>query len=130
MKYYFASKMNFDEQILYPRIPHHRMNIENSNTRRICCSESIFGCLTAIGGFDVGDIIYLHICESNNVGHPNFKDVPDVAFTGEKWILEPVKMELLTRIKITEMIDTSIGGLSNPQYGFDVILEEESDEAS
>lgn len=52
--YYFASDVNFDGKTLYPLIPKRRMQLENNTIKRICVSKSIVGCLTAIGGYEIG----------------------------------------------------------------------------
>lgn len=119
MKYYFASKQDFDNQILKPRIPIHKYKSEDEKTNRICVSQSINGCLTAIGSrFSIGEIVYVHQCESNNVIQPTTDQVVDVCFTGEQWILEPVVMHLFMKIVIIGLIDATVNELSNVLYAF------------
>lgn len=98
--YYFASKEDFNNETLYPRIPENRMSGENNTTERICVSKSINGCLSAVQCFDDNDIVYIHQCESNYVIQPTINKVPDVLFTGEEWIFEPVLMKKIMKIKI------------------------------
>gem|GEM_PF-2600933 len=119
INYYFASKQNFDNQILEPRIPLHKYNSEDDEIKRICVSQSINGCLTAIGSrFSIGEIVYIHQCESNNVIQPTTDQVADVCFTGEQWIVESVVMHLFMKIVIIGMIDATVSELSNVMYAF------------
>jgi len=119
--YYFASKNNFDRETLTPRIPTNRMKCEDDIIQRICVSQSINGCLTAVGLFNIGDIIYIHKCNSNNVIQPSIEQVGDVCFTGEQWILEPVKMELFITVIIIGMIDVAINNIDNIMYSFKLV---------
>lgn len=108
MRYYFVSTQNFDDKILYPRIPKNRMVNEDEDIERICVSQSIDGCLVATY-YDVGDIIYVHTCESDKVITPTEEQVKDAPFTGEQLILEPVKMELFMKLKIKDKIKRIVG---------------------
>ena len=119
--YYFASDVNFDGKILYPRIPKNRMTTEENTIQRICVSKSIIGCLTAIGGFDIGDVVYIHQCQSNKVYQPTTKEVADSCFTGEEWILEPVKMKLFTTIKINGFLENILNNMHNDIYSFGIV---------
>lgn len=94
-----------------PYIPKHVAPGEDTSTPRICVASSIADCLTAIGimgtfrrclaanddaydcrtdGLEVYPIL---ICEFRNVDvyTPTEDEVPDVALTGERWILEPTE---------------------------------------
>lgn len=125
IKYYFASKKNFDQKVLEPRIPECKYDSEDAEIKRICVSQSINGCLTAIGSrFDLGDEVYIHQCESNNVIQPTPEQVVDVQLTGEQWILEPIKMELCFKIIILGTINSSIKGICNVLYAFRLEYDE------
>ena len=121
MQYFFISRKNHDNKILNPRIPKNRMPSEDEKTARICVSTSIAGCLAAVHGLKEGNTVYIHTCESNQVIHPTKDQVPDVFFTGEIWITEPVQMNLIGKIKITKVdyfdydLDKGIF-MSNYQY--------------
>ena len=121
MDYYFASKKNFDNEIMKPRIPTNRMKCEDEIIQRICVSQSINGCLTAVGLFNIGDTVYIHKCKSDNAIQPSIEQVGDVCFTGEQWILEPVEMELFTKVVIIGMIDATINNIDNIMYSFKLI---------
>lgn len=102
MQYFFISRKNHDNKILNPRIPKNRMPSEDEKTARTCVSTSIAGCLAAVHSLKEGNIVYIHTCESNQVIQPTKDQVPDVFFTGEIWITEPVEMNLIGKIKITK----------------------------
>ncbi|MCE5220188.1 MAG: hypothetical protein LLF98_02675 [Clostridium sp.] len=118
MKYYFASMEDFNNVELKPRIPIDRMKIENDYTERICVSQSIVGCLTALRKFDLNDIVYIYECESNNVYQPTTEEVPDVCFTGEEWILEPVTMKYFMTIIIVNKKWFKINNMDLAVYEF------------
>lgn len=107
MIYYFASVRNFDGEILYPKIPKYRMNNEDEKVKRICVSQSIDGCLVATH-YNMGDIVFIHTCKSNNIISPNTKQVIDTPFTGEKWITKPVKMKVFIKLRIEEQIKRTL----------------------
>lgn len=68
--------------------------------------------------FGIGDIVYIHQCESDNVIQPTTDQVVDACFTGEQWVLEPVAMELFMKIVIIGMIDATVNEMSNVMYAF------------
>lgn len=123
IKYYFASRKDFDGKELFPKIPKNKMKHEDNKTLRICVSQSINGCLTAIGGFRIGEFVYIHECESENVIQPTIEQVEDVCFTGEQWILEPVVMKRIMKIAIIGMLDATVHNMSNVLYGFKLVEE-------
>lgn len=120
IKYYFASLKNFDNQILYPRVPKSKYNSEDGKTKRICVSQSIDGCLTAVGKFAIGDIVFIHECESNSVIQPTLNQVEDRCFTGEQWILDPVQIKLFMKVEITERINYKLNNLENTTYAYEI----------
>lgn len=116
--YYFVSKENHDDKILYPRVPKNRIKCEDSITPRICVSQSINGCLTAIEPHSVGEVLYVHECESDDVIQPTLDQVPDRCFTGETWITAPTKMTLFMKIITTGCIDSEFDTMHNAVYNF------------
>jgi len=118
--YYFVSDKNFDGQILYPRIPYNRMDNEDDEIERICVSQSIDGCLLATY-YGLTDIVYVHSCESDKVISPTIKQVPDTPFTGEQWIIEPVKMKLFITIKITQIIKREFHNMPMDIYCYKIM---------
>lgn len=100
--YYFVSDKNFDMEILFPRIPENKAKPEDKVTPRICVSKSIIGCIESTGIFRKHETLYVHSCYSNNVYSPTQEQVDDVMFSGEEWIVEPVRMKLRWILDITK----------------------------
>ncbi len=109
MKLYFISQHNFDSQLIKPRIPATVMVGEDNTIPRICVSFSITGALSALGkDLTVGSRLIVHMCEVislADVYQPSNKQVPDVAYTGELWILCPIVMNFYLHIEVIEIID-------------------------
>lgn len=96
LKYIHISKSN-KSLIMKPRIPKNFMNFkgdwkifnENNTIPRICCSNSIFGAISAIK-INEKATYYVHLLEPKKV--INNKEVaryvPDAIATGECWILD------------------------------------------
>lgn len=105
--------------VLEPRIPYHRMIGEDRTTPRVCVGETIEDCVTAIGvegvfrrcfyneDFDLPPlyreneaypIIIVELSDNLNYRTPTEAEVPDVAITNEKWLLEaavPMNAEIV-----------------------------------
>ena len=63
--YFFVSKQDFNNKIIYPKIPIHKSDNENDKIKRICVSQSIYGCLSALSALPVlmtDDIINIYKC--------------------------------------------------------------------
>lgn len=104
-RYFFVSKTRLKDNILYPRIPDNRLTrngLEESVTKRICVSQSLIGCLHSTEIYYFCKTIYLYSCliDSNKVIQPSEKQVNDVIWTGEEWIVEPVEMKLVTILHV------------------------------
>lgn len=105
--YYFVSNKNFNQQILYPRIPDNRLTrkgYEDNITPRICVSKSLLGCIHSSELYTKYRRIYVYTCSSDYVMQPNSKQVDDAYLTGEEWILKPVQMKLFLILHITKEI--------------------------
>ena len=78
--------------------------MEDNQTKRIAVCETIRGCLSSIPIiFNEGDRIYVYYIDYNgDIYKPTNKEVYDVEFTGELWILEPVKLIYQGEIVITD----------------------------
>jgi len=98
------------------------MNDEDDIIPRICVSKSINGCLTGTQCYGLGDIVNIYKCESNNVIQPSIEQVPNVCFSGEEWILEPVIMQLFMQVKILSVINCHINDnkMYNKLYQFEI----------
>lgn len=120
--YYFVSTKNFDGQILYPKVPENRMNNEDDSTERICVSKSINGCLSALS-YSKGDKLFVHSCnvENQDVYQPDGNEVEDACYTGEEWILKPVKMEYHSCIEITKSFNFVLGNMPMSVHSFKII---------
>ena len=121
--YYFASTKNFDKDtILYPRIPENRSIDEDEYTPRICVSQSINGCLTAIADNILeNDVVYIYQCKSRSVRQPSLDEVPDAFITGEQWVLKPIKINLFFTVKIKKRIPFYVNELMETIMEYDVI---------
>ena len=97
-----------------PRIPEHTFDLkgkwkqysENKTIPRICCSNSIFGAISAIR-IDENKTYYLHLLEPekvmNNIEVSRY--VPDALATGECWILDDeIKSMVIGKIKIGALL--------------------------
>ena len=108
MKLYFLSTNdNLYNKIIEPRVPNNYaidIGMEDNQTKRITVCETIRGCLSSIPIiFNKGDRIYVYYIDYNgDIYKPTNKEVYDVEFTGELWILEPVKLIYQGEIVITE----------------------------
>lgn len=108
MKLYFLStNPNLYNKIIEPRVPDNYaidIGMEDNQTKRIAVCETIRGCLSSIPIiFNEGDRIYVYYIDYNgDIYKPTNKEVYDVEFTGELWILEPVKLIYQGEIVITE----------------------------
>lgn len=108
LRFYFVSTdSNLDGITIQPRIPLNKMETENNETKRICVSTSIAGCLLATPRYEENEIVYVYSCDSFIYMQPSIVDVPDVPTTGEIWILEPIKLSYFTKIKVQNVSDFS-----------------------
>ena len=107
MRFYFCTTSDkFGESmILYQRI-HDTIDPENEDNKikRICVSSSILGCLSAIGHtLSVRSKVNIYYCDVNDMNkiyQPTIKNVSDVEYTGEFWLLEKQKFNFLKSIYI------------------------------
>lgn len=91
---YHLSADKLEETILYPRIPETAVDCyEDTQTLRVCFSESIDGALSALQG-DVG-MYYVYTPKDISkcfIYHPTEKEVFDSPYTKEVWILNAVEL--------------------------------------
>jgi hypothetical protein len=111
---------------LEPQVPKRLSNGENATIRRICFSESIEGCIRSLQPSSYSnkfDYHYVYKTVGNIEPHDILSNeelvrqglVPDAKFTGELWVLTPVKIELVSRIAITSD-SVKIGKSSSFRY--------------
>lgn len=112
-KLFFISTYDINDNILFPRIPDNyftQNGYEDNIHKRVCFCKTIEKCLMALSKncenlvfnvYEVDDItkyqVYkLDVCE-----------VPDSIITEELWILEPVKLKFIYKIKCTNSDDNN-----------------------
>lgn len=120
IKYYFLSQNKNLDCVLYPRIPDNRLTrqgYEDNKIKRVCVATSISGALKglSIRQKDAVYYVYRPIGEYN-ILKPSVQQVPDVEHTGERWILTPVKMELIKSIQITEPSEYFVYKIGNVKH--------------
>lgn len=104
MKLYRLSKSNLNGKIIKPTIPDNfftRNGYEENKTPRVCFATTIDKCLMALSYNCDGDEFFVHIPDNYNYRRkkPTVHEVPDSAITSEIWILEPVKLKCIGKIK-------------------------------
>lgn len=101
---FFISDKDMDGEILQPRLPKNyftKNGFEDNKTKRVCFCTSIDKCLMALSMNCKNKIYYVHQPIGDyNIISPSTKDVPDSKITGEKWILDPVKIKCISKIKV------------------------------
>ena len=107
MRFYFCTTSDRfgDSMILSPRVPKSlETGREDDKTNRICVSPSILGALSSIGqniGYESEVNVYCcDISDGSSIRQPTFKEVADVEYTGEFWILKDTEFKLLKKIVI------------------------------
>lgn len=102
---YHLSQSNLDGKVLTPRIPSNFLvdnRYEDGETKRVCFSNSIDGCLRGMSQNLKGMKLYVHTPEKEcDVYRPTTKEVPDCKVTGEVWVKKPVKLKCIGLIKVT-----------------------------
>lgn len=101
---YHLSAINLDGQTVFPSIPQNfftKNNFEENETKRICFSTSINGCLKGLSQNIEGKEFFVHVPEGKFfVFTPSQKYVPDAGITQEKWVMNPVRMFCIGKIKV------------------------------
>lgn len=101
---YHLSQTNLDGKTLSPRIPSNyftQNGYEDKTTKRVCFTPSIDKALRALSKNCTGIELYVHIpYKEYPISKPTTKQVPDCKVTGELWIIEPVKLKCIGKIKV------------------------------
>ena len=107
-KFYFISQHgDWNESVIHPRVPSNFMTkngYEENKTPRVCFSTSIDGCLRALSQNVNGKEFYVYnpeISSKHTVYKPTQKEVPDAKVTNEHWILQPVTLHCIGKIRVT-----------------------------
>jgi len=106
---FHISQIKHDEFVQYvPRIPNNWFvtdGFEDGETKRVCFSTSIEGCLSDLQVYSNEEyyVYYVDTEKQENIKviSPSKTQVPDVEYTDEKWCLTPVWMRLFKKIKTT-----------------------------
>lgn len=94
MFYHLSTKKNL--KYLTPRIPECAVSLyEDVATKRVCFSDSIEGCLSAIQQGPAKYYVYIVAEDPDNfdIHYPTVDEVRDAKFTHEVWILTKVKVK-------------------------------------
>lgn len=75
--------------------PHH----EDVNTKRVCLSNTIEGCASALEDWDVEYYVYACV-DDIAIYKPKIKQVIDAKFTGEVWSTMEVNVIKIGKIKV------------------------------
>lgn len=106
---YHLSETNLDGKILEPKVPSNFLiqnGYEDKETKRICFSSSIDGCLMAMSSNIKNKEFFVHTPFTNITAYtPTISQVPDVKLTNEKWVKAPCKLKCIGKIKVGEAID-------------------------
>lgn len=104
---YFLSNISMDGNTLNPRIPDNyftKHGYEDNKTPRVCFAPSIGKALIGLGRPVDDEEFYVHIpanrVDQKYIHKPTQKEVPDVKQTGEMWVLKPVKLKCIGKVKV------------------------------
>ena len=79
---------------------------EDNQTKRICVSSSVEGCIKAIGcNIFIGCNLYIYKADIDIsiIKQPTESEVPDVWITGECWVLKPTMFELFKTLLVKDI---------------------------
>ena len=101
--------LSIDEnlEVLTPKVPRNALSIhEDIETERICFSDSIDGCLSALQVSPNKFYVYVPENEMSetDIYIPNVDEVIDAKFTHEVWIMKEIKVKCIGAIQ-TENYD-------------------------
>lgn len=105
---FFLSEKNLNGKTLNPRVPDNYLtknNYEDNTTKRVCFSTSIDKALIALSQNVKGKEFYVHVPKPNtkiNVVKPTVEQVPDCKITEERWVLNSVELQAVSKIVVTD----------------------------
>ena len=96
-----------DDCVLQPDIPVNFFTMkgyENNYTKRVAVYPDIKSAIRAMSGSLSNQFYYLYKADINNLEwrKPDIEELPYVGITNELWVLEPVKLKLVEKIKILQ----------------------------
>lgn len=105
--YILSAKSDMDDCVLRPDIPVNFFTMkgyENNYTKRVAVYPDIKSAIRAMSGSLSNQYYYLYKAEINNLEwrKPDIEELPYVGITNELWVLEPVKLKLVEKIKILQ----------------------------
>jgi len=118
-KFYYVDTQSLHEVKFFPRVPMHRCKGEDDTVKRVTVALTINGALIAMPKTKhIDDIYYIHSCECDSYIIPTEEQVPDIMYTGEIWLTEPVQMSLESIIVITGIsMITNVSDKGYKKYG-------------
>lgn len=103
-------------RVFRPRVPINNLTEfgrEDSTTERVCFATTINGALSAVEA-DVGSTWYVHtpfISRPRSMV-PSEQQVPDMSVTGEVWVLQPVPLVCIGRIRVVDFCSATTDALT------------------
>ena len=99
MLYHLSTNKNLN--ILTPRIPECAISTyENTSMKRVCFSDYIGGCLSALQGIPTKYYVYVpYNFQNENIYYPTENDVRDAKYTREIWYLNEINVKCIGAIK-------------------------------
>lgn len=100
MLYHLSENKNLSK--LTPRIPECAISMyENVSIERICFSDSIDGCLSALQDCPCKYYVYIPDEELDNddIYYPTVDEVRDAKYTHEVWVMKEIKVRCLGKIE-------------------------------
>ena len=110
-KLYFVSEKNIKDNILFPRIPDNYLiqnGYEDNIHKRVCFCKTIEKCLMALSKNCKDLVFYVYEVDDTTkyqIYKPDISEVPDSIITEELWILSPVKLKLIGKIKCIDSVE-------------------------
>ena len=92
-----------------PRVPDNflvKHGYEDAKTKRISFTPSIDSALMAMSSNLKDKVLYVYAAPNNTpFVEPSVSQVPDSGITKERWVLEPVQVYLIGKIKVSDATD-------------------------
>lgn len=102
---FLSPDSDWHESVIRPRVPDNYMTrngYEDNKIPRVCFSTSISKALRALSQNLTGKELYVYTpsVDSHKIVTPTKAQVPDVDIIGERWILEPVSLYSVGKIRV------------------------------
>ena len=96
---------------LTPRVPDNflvKKGFEDNKTKRVSFSNRLDGCLRAMSSNLKDKVLFIYRASPDKAITPTIKQVPDAHLTFEKWVLKPVNIQLVGKLKVNEAIEVPL----------------------